>query len=50
MSSLRLNCSTITEAPPEEEEVIWARPWIWPSCFSRGPVTVADMTSALAPG
>ena len=50
MFRLRLNCSTITEVPPELVEVIWLRPWIWPNCRSSGAVTVVAITSGLAPG
>ncbi len=40
----------MTDAPPEDVEVICDRPWIWPNCFSSGPVTVELITSGLAPG
>ena len=47
---LRLNCSTMTEFPPELVEVIWLRPCISPNCRSSGAVTVVAMTSGLEPG
>ena len=40
----------MTEAPPELTEVIWSKPGICPSCRSNGAVTVAVITSGLAPG
>jgi hypothetical protein len=46
----RLNCSAITELPPELLEVIWVRPGICPNWRSRGAVTEEAMTSGLAPG
>ena len=48
--SLSVNRSVITDAPPELTEVIWSKPGIWPSCRSKGAVTVAVITSGLAPG
>ena len=50
MFRLRLNCSTMTEVPPELVEVIWLSPCIWPNCRSSGAVTVVATTSGLAPG
>ena len=50
MFRLRLNCNTTTEVPPDELEVIWLRPGIWPNWRSSGAVTVVDTTSGLAPG
>ena len=46
----RLNCSVITEAPPELAEDIWFRPGIWPNWRSSGAVTDEVITSGLAPG
>ncbi len=50
MASDRLNCSVMTEAPPELVEDIWLSPGIWPNCFSKGAVMADVMTSGLAPG
>src|SRR4029077_13647118 len=52
MSRLRVtvNCSVITDAPPELVEDIWLRPGICPNCTSSGAVTADVMTSGLAPG
>ena len=44
------NCSVITEAPPELEEVICDRPGIWPNWRSSGAVIADVVTSGLAPG
>src|SRR5262249_59555966 len=46
----RLNCSVMTEAPPELVEDIWLSPGICPNCTSSGAVTAEVMTSGLAPG
>ena len=48
--SVRLNCSVMTEAPPELVEDIWFSPGICPNCTSSGAVTEEVMTSGLAPG
>ena len=50
MASVRLNCSTMTEVPPELEEVIWLKPCSWPNWRSSGAVTVVAITVGLAPG
>ena len=50
MFRLRLNCNTTTDVPPDELEVIWLRPGIWPNWRSSGAVTVVETTSGLAPG
>ncbi len=50
MSSARLNCSVMIEAPAELVDAIWFRPGIWPNCFSSGAVMAEVMTSGLAPG
>src|SRR5580704_17944734 len=50
MFRLRLNCSTMTEVPPELVDVIWLNPCSWPKFRSRGAVTVVDITVGLAPG
>ncbi len=47
---VRLNCSVMTDAPPELVDDIWFRPGICPNCRSRGEVTNEVMTSGLAPG
>jgi hypothetical protein len=47
---VRLNCSTITEVPPELVDVIWLKPWSSPNWRSRGAVTVVAITVGLAPG
>jgi len=46
----RSNCSVMTEAVAELDEVICCRPGIWPSWTSSGAVTVVDITCGLAPG
>ena len=46
----RLNCSVMTEAPPELVEDIWFSPGICPNCTSSGAVTEEVITSGLAPG
>jgi hypothetical protein len=48
--SERLNCSVMTEAPPELVEAICVNPGICPNCRSRGAVTEDAITSGLAPG
>ena len=40
----------MTEAPPELVDDICVRPCIWPNWRSSGAVTVAVITSGLAPG
>jgi crotonobetainyl-CoA:carnitine CoA-transferase CaiB-like acyl-CoA transferase len=45
-----LHARGMTDAPPELTEVIWSKPGICPSCRSNGAVTVAVITSGLAPG
>ena len=50
MSRLSENCSTITDTPPAEVEVIWLSPCISPNCRSSGAVTVVEVTSGAAPG
>jgi hypothetical protein len=47
---LRSNCSVMTEAPPDEFDVMRVSPGIWPNCRSSGLVTVNAITSGLAPG
>ncbi len=37
--SASANCSVITDAPPELDDVIWFRPGIWPNWRSSGAVT-----------
>ena len=46
----RSNCSVITEAPPELDDVICFRPGICPNCRSSGAVMDDVITSGLAPG
>jgi hypothetical protein len=48
--SARLNCKVMTDALAELADVIWVRLGIWPSCTSRGAVTVVAITCGLAPG
>jgi len=48
--SVSVNCSVISELPPELVDVIWVSPGIWPNCRSSGAVTDEAITSALAPG
>ncbi len=50
IDSFKLNCSVITEPPPDEVEVICVSPGICPNCRSSGPVTELAITSGLAPG
>ncbi len=50
IGSVRLNCSVITEAPPELVELIWLSPGISPNWRSSGAVTAEVITSGLAPG
>ena len=45
-----MNCSVITEAPPDEMDDIWPSPGISPNCRSSGAVTAVVITSGLAPG
>ena len=47
---LRPKRSVITEAPPDEREVIWSSPGICPSWVSSGAVTAVAITSGPAPG
>ena len=49
-SRLSVNCSVMTDAPPELTEDIWFSPGIWPNWRSNGAVTEEVMTSGLAPG
>jgi len=49
-STVRPNCSVITEAPPELVELICLRPGIWPRRRSSGAVMVRAVTSGPAPG
>jgi len=48
--SSRLNCSVITEAPPELVEDICLSPGICPNWRSSGAVIEEVATSGLAPG
>jgi hypothetical protein len=48
--SSRLNCSVITDAPPELCDDIWFKPGICPSWRSSGAVIEDVITSGLAPG
>jgi hypothetical protein len=48
--SSRLNCSVITEAPPELVDDICFKPGICPNWRSSGAVTDEVITSGLAPG
>ena len=47
---LRLNCSVMTDAPPELVDDIWFSPGICPNWRSSGEVTSEVITSGLAPG
>ena len=48
--SSKLNCSVMTELPPELVEVICFSPGICPNWRSNGAVTEDAITSGLAPG
>ena len=48
--SSKLNCSVMTELPPELVEVTWFNPGICPNWRSNGAVTEEAITSGLAPG
>src|SRR6185369_13131325 len=50
MSRLRSNCNVIEMVPSALEEIISARPAMWPNWRSRGAATDDAMISALAPG
>ncbi|GCE79711.1 hypothetical protein MSKU3_1186 [Komagataeibacter oboediens] len=50
MVMVRPKRSVMTDAPPDEREVICSSPDISPSCVSSGAVTEVAITSGLAPG